>query len=645
MLKIYASISLFFFVGQGALLAQGGYSSAPTSNAPQFGQGSVSAPLNTSLESNTFLEMASRVFDPNSDSMDFENGSFAWKGKNFNLTEQRVFRARFERFLLSEPTQNESDYAELMDAISRQLSVANERNEETIMEAWQMLFRAADFDIDGGNSTIIANQVFNAWRIYKETRGTSLSQNELLDLRRFQQEVVANRTATLKKIQQRKRADAAPPVAAASESSNTNLPTEAAFRALDLAETEAKLLALEGQAAATGLQAKLQFQSQIVAFVIQRRFQHALLLSNFYQLLFKGSHQKLEVGKSELASFFPSSDLSFTVDTITFVANEAINDISRGVSAFEMAYSEERTMIALERLQETFFLGEYSTELNGISVEQRRRILDLYRLMIEAGELAEAKDYNGVTESVNSLAELAADFPKSRLLSSVETAKSMSDMAVFAASQYRNIGDIDRARAELQQAVEIWPSNPAIRDFQLETTKLATAGSTGIQVFDDLYSRGDFRSIYERRMTLGFALNEDARRLPLLMKVIEQVSTIDLLLMQSAEAVKQGDPYVAWELLVEASHIDPDDAPMNRARAELAPRVADFVVQLDRAQRQANDGFHASALMAYFAAQDIYPASRISRIGIEQSSQALMDFLGKQAIQVAAEEISPLPVE
>ena len=47
---------------------------------------------------------------------------------------------------------------------------------------------------------------------------------------------------------------------------------------------------------------------------------------------------------------------------------------------------------------------------------------------------------------------------------------------------------------------------------------------------------------------------------------------------------------MAWELLAEAAKFDPDDAPMNRARAELAPRVADFVVYLDRAQRQAAAG-------------------------------------------------------
>ena len=625
MLKVCASISLCLLVAQVSAHAQG-YAPAAAPTGPAPAAAGVSAPTGGMFESNTFLEMANRAFDPSSDSMDFENGSFAWKGRTFNLTNQRAFRSRFERFLLSSPTEEEENYARLMDDVLERLSAASNHSEDAILETWEMLFRAARFETDGGNSTIVANQVFNAWRIRKEMRGTALTQRELADMRRYQQEVVANRALILEKIQEQKQKESvrASKDDAKAKPDSGALPTEGAFRALELAETEAKLLAMEGQAALTGMQAKLQMQSQIVAFLVQRRYQHALVLSGFYQLLFKGSQQQLEVGKGELKSFFPNTDMVFTVDMMAFVANEAITDVNKGVAAVNTAYAEDRAIIALERLQETFFLGEYMPDLNAIPVEQRRKLLDLYRDMLEAVELAEAKDYNGVEQYAERISLIAKDFPKMRILSSVETAKSMSDMAVFAASQYRNLGDIDKAREELQTAIDIWPSNPSIREFQQETTKLATAGSQGVQIFDDLYKRGDHRGIYDRRMDLGFALAEDTARRPLLMEVVEQVSTIDLLVAQSAEALKQGDPYVAWELLAEAAKYDADDAPMNRARAELAPRVADFVVYLDRAQRQAAEGQHAGALAAFLAAQDIYPASRMCREGIERESSALM---------------------
>ena len=99
--------------------------------------------------------------------------------------------------------------------------------------------------------------------------------------------------------------------------------------------------------------------------MLQRRFEHALVLAGFYQSIFKGSHQSLEVGKDQLQEFLPC-DLTFTVDSMTFIAREAINDVNKGVDAVNTAYDEKRSLIALERLQEVFFLGEYLTELNKI---------------------------------------------------------------------------------------------------------------------------------------------------------------------------------------------------------------------------------------------------------------------------------------
>jgi hypothetical protein len=626
---------------QGGFPVNGGGPSGPGGSqpSPQSAQAGASAPTNGMLESNTFLEMANRVFDPSSDSMDFENGSFNWKGKTFNIAEQRAFRSRFERFLLASPSEEEARYAELMADIMERLSVSNTNTDETILDTWELLFRASDFEIDGGNSTIVANQVFNAWRIRKESRGVAMSQRELEDMREYQQEVVANRRRMLERMEEKRLSESSYAREQASEAPSegegeNDLPSEAAFRALDLAETEAKILALETEAASTGLQAKLQFQSQIVSFIMQRRFEHALVLSGFYQLIFKGSHQELQVGKSQLEQFLPGSDLTYTVDSMSFIAREAINDVNKGVEAVNAAYEENRTMLALERLQEVFFLGEHLTELNKIPTEQRRHLLDLYRSLMEAGELAEAKDYDGVAELAEKIAKMADDFPKSRVDSGVETAKSMSDMAVFAASQYRNTGEVEKARSELMQAIEIWPSNPAIREFQKETTKLATAGSQGVKIFDDLLKRNERRAIYERRMELGFALADDEERKSLLMEVVDEVARIDLLVKQSKELVKQGEAYAAWELLAEASKIDSTDGPMNQARAELAPRVADFVQRVDRAERQSSDGQHAAALAAYLAAQDIYPASKICRVGVTREANALMEGLSQS---VAAE--------
>ena len=160
MWKICVSSSAAFLITVGLLSAQGGL---PMNNgfpaaSPQPAQAGIVAPSNGMFESNTFLEMANRVFDPSSDSMDFENGSFNWKGKTFNLSEQRAFRSRFERFLLASPSAEEEQYALLMEDILQRLSVANNNTDDAILDTWELLFRASTFEIIRASATPL-----NSW--------------------------------------------------------------------------------------------------------------------------------------------------------------------------------------------------------------------------------------------------------------------------------------------------------------------------------------------------------------------------------------------------------------------------------------------------------------------------------------------------
>lgn len=637
MWRIYVNISLFQIVVVTCAVAQGYVPSNTQSNQPQaqnsqMGYG-FSSPSSGSFESETFQTMAQRAFDPTSDSMDFQEGNFQWKGRSFQLANQRVFRARFERFLLASPAEESVAYGQILQQVEDLLSVGNLPDDETLAQAWDLLFKASEYDQDGGNASIVANQVFNAWRIRQEMRGKAITEIELQRLRGLQQEIVANRNRVVERLKQQKsktNGDKEKAAAAANEINSSQSGQEAYFRALDLAETEAKIALLESQAAATAIQAKLQFQSQIVSFIMQRRFHHAQILASFYQLLFKGSQQKLEVGKEELNAFIPNSDLSFTVDSLLFMAREAINDVRVGVDAVLTAESEGRRLIALERVQETFFLGEHLLELDRIPSQQRRAFLDLYRSMLEAQELANVKDYKGVRDMIGSLELLAQDFPAARMKASIDSAMSVSDMAVFAAAQYRNAGDIKSAREELANAIKIWPTNPSIRDFQTETNRLATASSQGVQIFDDLLKRGDRRGIYANRMELGFSLAHDDERKQKLMQVVDVIARVDLLIAQAEEMAKQGDHFAAWELIQLAYEADADDAPMNRTRAKLAPRVAKFVGLLDLAADDELASRYSAALNNYLIAQDIYPASRICRLGIERVSQSFLTMAAEQ---------------
>ena len=80
---------------------------------------------------------------------------------------------------------------------------------------------------------------FNAWRIRKESRGVAISQRELLQIRQYQQSVVANRAQSLERIKDKRIND--PRLNGDSNSSlasnnDQSLTAESAFRMLDLAE-------------------------------------------------------------------------------------------------------------------------------------------------------------------------------------------------------------------------------------------------------------------------------------------------------------------------------------------------------------------------------------------------------------------------
>ena len=70
MWKHYKSISLGLMALASFASAQGGLPTSDVTPIPQAAQASASAPAGGMFESKTFLELANRVFDPSSDSLD-----------------------------------------------------------------------------------------------------------------------------------------------------------------------------------------------------------------------------------------------------------------------------------------------------------------------------------------------------------------------------------------------------------------------------------------------------------------------------------------------------------------------------------------------------------------------------------------------
>ncbi|MEM8550337.1 MAG: hypothetical protein AAGF10_06055 [Verrucomicrobiota bacterium] len=633
------------------LIAQappGGSSSATPGNTSSANQTPSNANTmnvgggNGMFESDTLRSFSKDIFDTENDAVDFEEGTLNWKGRTFSLGNSRVMRARFERYLASPLlTEDDDAYLSMLSRVHDLLSLVGETEVKDddqlnleIYEAWQLLFKTARYEMDGGTSLVIANQVYNVWRIRDENLDLDTAQVHMeREKRSIQSELVSGdwyNEGEFNEIQKLK-----------AEGRHTGEVfegiTEATFRAERLAETQARISAIDAQRVLNGTQAKLQFQSQLLNMLLSRRYEHCLIGCMFYRYVFKGSHSELVVGQEQLEGFVPISDFSPTVETLEFLAREAMADVKIGMRTVDSLYESNELYAALERLQETYYLGEYMPQVIEFPADRKRKLLELYRLVREVQNLSDLKDYDAIDEAVTKIQEIAYDFPSSRVLSAVRSAQRLSNLSLLAAQQSLASGDTERAEASLARATEIWPLNPAIKSFTLDIASRADLSTQATIMFDQLLERQDYRQIFDRRTEFAAALMQDRLRAQQLQEVAERIGNVDMLITAAKEQAKQQNAFEAWEMLLRAQELEALDPELARAKANIAPRVAEFVQAIDAAERAEEDGQLAVSLSRYLAAQDIYPASRTCRVGIERVSEKLIEELkASQAEQDAA---------
>lgn len=582
------------------------------------------------FESQTSENMADRVFNTDSDSVNFEEGSFNWKGRTFSLGNARAARARFERYLATpELTSNDEIYLSILKRIASLLSLVGEDQikdtqtlQDEVFQAWEMLFKASRYEMDQGISLVVANQVYNIWRIRDENTNLSRAKATMT-------EELDDATGQLLSRSDQEEADHDERQRLKAEGRHTGAeyegPDDLTFKAQRVANIQTQIAAMDTMSVANGQVAKLQFQSQIVNLLLSRRFEHCQIAAQFYRFAFKGSHQTITVGGEELGAFMPVSDFTPTVETVELLAREAKADVRTGMDTVNSLYDSKELYGALERLQETFFLGEFTPEVLQFPAEKKRKLLELYRKTRELQVLLDHKDYTGIERVVEECKEIAYDFPASSVISGITSVQSMSNMAVMDARRAVAMGDYDKAETRLEQATALWPSNPAIKNYMEEINQKLDIGNQASIMFDDLYKRDDYRAIYDESAKFSAALIEDETRREQLKEAVEKISRVDILIAGAQEMDTQGNAFQAWEMLAEAEKIYADDHVLARAQAKLAPRVANFVGALDRADQAEQDGNYALSLTRYLEAKEIYPASKLGRQGIERLSEKVMN--------------------
>jgi hypothetical protein len=612
--------TLLVCFGWGALTVLG-FAQAPPPGGTVNGGGTAGDYKSSSAEGG-----ADRIFNVNSDSVDMENGTMQWKGTTMNLGNSRAVRARFERYLAAPSDSGDMKrYVAILDQIQFLLSAQSVNQENYYrnqQEAFNLLFKAAEFDIDANNCLTIASQVQKIWVMKQEFRQIEVSKNQLETLRKIQEGIIVNRADTIEEANDARSQAASKSKPLGKASSGV---TELGFKVKDEARTQAEILARNAEMTALGLKSKIEFQSQMVSFLMARRYRHSLITSSFYRVLFKGGSQNIVVGAKEVKEFFPISDFVPTLESFDMLSREAIKDTSKGMQTVDDLVKQGELYGAFERLQETFFLGEFEPVVMSYPQEKKREMLGLWKDLRELQRLGDEHDLGNVEGYVNKVRGRASDFPGAPILSKVTNAMNASNMSLLSAKAAALAGDTAKAEAALERAAKIWPQNPGVKDFANQVVSRQDTLAQKVPEFDRLFTESKWRDIYNKKLEYALALAQDKERSEKLRKVVNRVGELDANIQKASVLASQNNPYLAWDVIVEVYKTESDDLVLAKTRSDIAPLVANYAQLIGHAEKLEKDGAEAAALTAWLSAQDLNPASPACGAAVKRLAKSVAE--------------------
>lgn len=584
-------------------------SAPPAQPAPQ--QQQPAAPAKSSSPAPKFLGNDVPIFDPASEIV-------SWDGHSWNLNNNRVFEARFEKYL-NAPAETSADstaYQNILNTILAKLG-PDQVSTANVDEAFRLLKRAANYDIDAHLCDALADAVYSVWRAQDASQRLAQA-NVALEQERKTNEWNAQVAAEGTRI------DGAPPskdkAASSQWAKDQQLARDLAVHPYTtrLAEILATIKANQAKKELTLLQAKIEFQALFVQLFLQRRFQHVLIGTRFYRAIFASGESKLEVGKDTKDLFEKSSGMPPTVGTLDSFAHEAVRDVRESIQSFNFLLQKNELQSASKRLAEAFSVGEFLPEVRTLPREEKRKVLDFSQKNYQLISALEVKDYALAEKLVKELNVIAKDFDESKPLAAIETARTVSAMHLAKARNAAVSGDRATLETELKEATELWPRNPALADISGLIFSQADVQQKALVDLDQLISQHNTRQIYNDKLRFIAASALYPDRQEQLKKVLDQMQVIETAIIQAGEIEKRGDYAGAWETLEKVYKTNPDDSKLNQMRANLTTEASDFVRTLRTAEKLEGRGEIGSSLVWYLKARKIYPASDFAQEGISR---------------------------
>ncbi len=589
-------LALCLCAGAAALSAQVPDAPAPAAPAPAA---PASAPAAGGPGGNNFLGKDAPFFDPGSEVL-------SWDGKHWNINDNRIFSARFEKYLNAEAETgaDAARYRQIVGTILAKLS-PYQINPGTLDEAFRLLPQASNFEIDAGLSDALASSVYSVWQARREDArllqaNDSLSQEERGV--RWNARVTSQTSGIDVPVGKTEQAQYA-------KDSATRQTIEMQPYLTRMAEIQTMQKANLAKRELSELQTKVEFQALVVQFFLQRRFQHVLMATMFYRDIFGDGDTTLQIKGDAKKLFDTTTGMPPTVSVLDSLAREAMRDAREGVEAYKFLLGKNELESATKRLAEAFAVGEYLPELRTLSRDDKRQALAFTQKSNQLISALEVKDYTLAERLVKTLETTARDFDNSKPMAAIETARTVAAMHLAKARNAAVSNDRATLETELKEATEIWPRNPALADLSTAIFSQSDVQSKALLDFDQLRSQHNYRQIYDDRMRYIAATALSPERQTQLKEVLTDMQTIEEAILKSQEVAKHGDYAGAWETVEQVFKKFPDDNKLNQVRATMTTEAADFVRTLRTAEQLEDKGQYGSSLAWYLKAQKIYPPS------------------------------------
>lgn len=617
-----------FFL-QAQVLPQGGGAPAPASNVD-------TAPQQQQPKKNALLGDALPAFDPGSETA-------TWDGKMWNVNNNRMFRARLEKYLATPEANTPEDqaYRDILDQISLALAPTANGGKPSLPQAVALLPAASQFKIDAKLCDTLANGIYGVWLAQKNT-GNLRQTNEAMKRRVSTMHFMGkNATDPL----------AARGPSSAGGTSGTSNPNaggggggggggnrsggtaqqavaqlgDVAQYTKDIVELEAKMKANEVAMGVSQVTAKAEFQALIIQFAIQRRFEHVVLACRFYRHLFSDADgvMQLKEGSDAEKMFATSLGTSPTIGALDAFANEAIRDVDEAVQAFDSLLERGDLASASQRISEAFMIGEYLPRVRRVPMVQKLKVLDFTRDSNQLISAMEMKDYTLADTLVTKMVANAKDFDYSKAKAVIETARTISDMHLNKAKVAAMQGDQKASAEALTEAATMWPTNPKLKEFTNMIGSNADVKTQATLDLDRLLSQRNYRQIYNDQGRYLAAVIDDPTRQESLKKVLTDMNTVNVVIAGATKLSQNSNMPGAWETIEKAYKDYPEDPEVARLRSDFSVKAADFVGALQKAKQHEDRKQYGSAIGWYLKAKNQYPLSEFAREGIDRQVDRL----------------------